>query len=156
MAVLYKSCRIFHIESNKIGFAFFWFFYDFLRIFKVSAKALYYLRFGFTGRPLELLFLLQIGPWFTKKTLERMRETQLGPWPWRRQLRPKLGGSGGGFGRGRGGEGRGAYQQPVCGAEERRQLAGQRRTGSTAAAGSAPADSQSGKRQGRHREVVGV
>jgi hypothetical protein len=33
-----KSCRIFHSEFNKIRFAFFRFFYDFIRIFKVSAK----------------------------------------------------------------------------------------------------------------------
>jgi hypothetical protein len=74
-----KSCSIFHNESNKIGFAFFLLFNDFLRIFKVSAKAIYYLRLGFTGRPLELLFLLRIGPWFTKNTLERMKETQCSP-----------------------------------------------------------------------------
>jgi hypothetical protein len=58
MVVLCKSCRIFHNGSNKIEFAFICFFYDFLRIFKVSAKALYYLRLGFTGRSLELLSLL--------------------------------------------------------------------------------------------------
>jgi hypothetical protein len=33
-----KSCRIFHNEFNKIGFALFWFFFDFIRIFKVSAN----------------------------------------------------------------------------------------------------------------------
>jgi hypothetical protein len=32
-------------------------FFDFLWIFKVSAKALYYLRLGFTGSPLEVLAL---------------------------------------------------------------------------------------------------
>jgi hypothetical protein len=74
-----KSCMIFHIESKKIGFAFFWFFYDFIRIFKVSAKAIYYLRLGFTGRSLELSILLRIGPWFTKNTLERTKETQCSP-----------------------------------------------------------------------------
>jgi hypothetical protein len=83
MPALCKSYRIFHKESNKIRFVFFWFFYDFLRIFKVSAKALYHLRLSFTGRPLELSFLLQTGPWFTKKTLERMREMQCSPWAWR-------------------------------------------------------------------------
>jgi hypothetical protein len=83
MVVLCKSCRTFHKESNEIGFAFFWFFYDFLRIFKVSAKALYYLRFCFTGRSLELLFLLQIGPYFTNNTLERRKGTRCSPWAWR-------------------------------------------------------------------------
>jgi hypothetical protein len=33
-----KSFRIFHNESNKIGFAFFTFFYDFLLNLQVSAK----------------------------------------------------------------------------------------------------------------------
>jgi hypothetical protein len=33
-----KSCRIFHSKFNKIRFAFFRFFYDFIRIFKVSEK----------------------------------------------------------------------------------------------------------------------
>jgi hypothetical protein len=33
-----KSCRIFHKESNKIGFAFFSFFYNFLRNLQESAK----------------------------------------------------------------------------------------------------------------------
>jgi hypothetical protein len=117
------------------------------------------LRLGFTGTRLELLFLSQVGPWFTKNTLERTRETQCSPWPWRRRFRPKLGGSGGGFDRGRSGEGRGAYPQPVCGhrwAEGRRQLAGRWRIGSVAAASPAPAVSRSGKRHGWHREVVGA
>jgi hypothetical protein len=82
MVVLCKSCSIFHNESNKIKIAFFCFFYNFLRIFKDSAKALYYLRIQLSRRPLELFSLLQIGLWFTKKTLERMRETQCSPWAW--------------------------------------------------------------------------
>jgi hypothetical protein len=74
-----KSCRIFYNEYSKIGFAFFLFFYDCLRILQDSTKAIYYLRLGFTGRPLELLFLLQIGPWFTKNTLEITKEKQCSP-----------------------------------------------------------------------------
>jgi hypothetical protein len=35
-----KSCRIFHIESNKIGFEFFRFFYNFLRNLQETAKPL--------------------------------------------------------------------------------------------------------------------
>jgi hypothetical protein len=38
------------------------------------------LRIQLSHRPLELFSLLQIGPWFTKKTLERMREMQCSPW----------------------------------------------------------------------------
>jgi hypothetical protein len=41
-----KSCGIFHNESNKIEFAFFWIFYDFLRILQVSTIPNYYLRFS--------------------------------------------------------------------------------------------------------------
>jgi hypothetical protein len=74
-----KSCKIFHSESKNIGFAFFWCLYDFIRIFKVSAKVIYYLRRGFTGRSLQLLILSRKGPWFTKNTLELMKETQCGP-----------------------------------------------------------------------------
>jgi hypothetical protein len=33
-----KSCSTFHKESNKIGCAFFWFLYEFLRILQDSAK----------------------------------------------------------------------------------------------------------------------
>jgi hypothetical protein len=74
-----KSCRIFHDESKKNGFAFFLFFYDFLQILKVSAKPIYYLRLGFTSRYLEFLFLSRIGPWFTKNTLEITKEKQCSP-----------------------------------------------------------------------------
>jgi hypothetical protein len=40
MVMLYKSCSAFHMESNKIGFAIFWFVYNFLCIWQVSAKLL--------------------------------------------------------------------------------------------------------------------
>jgi hypothetical protein len=82
----------------------------------------------------------------------------LGPWPWRRRLRPKLGGSGGGFGRGRGGKDEGLTYYLFMAAD------GWRSTGSWPADGaqgaqprrcSAPASSQPGTRRGRHREVVG-
>jgi hypothetical protein len=48
-----KSCSTFHQESNKIKFAFFRIFYYFLYILQDSAKTNYYLRFGFSARPLE-------------------------------------------------------------------------------------------------------
>jgi hypothetical protein len=50
-----KSCRAFHQKSNKIGFAFFIFFYDFLGILQVSAKALTLFKKQLTSSPLELL-----------------------------------------------------------------------------------------------------
>jgi hypothetical protein len=57
-----KSCRIFHIESNKIGFPFLWFFCDFLRILQESAKWLYYLRFTFAAGPWKILDSYEYAP----------------------------------------------------------------------------------------------
>jgi hypothetical protein len=36
MDMFNKSCSVFYLESNKIGFAFFWICYDFLRILQVT------------------------------------------------------------------------------------------------------------------------
>jgi hypothetical protein len=91
MAMLCKSCMTVHTESNKIGLALFLFFCNFLRIFKDSATTLYYLRIQLSHRPLELFSLLQIGPWFMKKTLERMRETQCSPWALREARLTRIG-----------------------------------------------------------------
>jgi hypothetical protein len=49
-----QSCSTFHQESNKIGFAFLWCFYDFLRYLQVSAKVKHYLRSGFQRSPRSL------------------------------------------------------------------------------------------------------
>jgi hypothetical protein len=95
MAVLCKCCRIFYIESNKIGFVFFCFFYDFLWIFKFSAKLFYYWSFHFTPGSLNFFADSQPCPPFTQNTLERTRETQCGPWHGGRRGSPELGGSGG-------------------------------------------------------------
>jgi hypothetical protein len=103
------------------------------------------------------LFLVRIGPWFTKNTLERTKETQCSPWPWRRRFRPKLGGSGGGFGRGRGGEGRGAYHGSVCAHERGREALGgglRRWPAMPAAGASAPARWTTWLGHQRHREAV--
>jgi hypothetical protein len=75
-----KSCRSFHNGFNKIGFAFFWFSYDFLRNLQESAKHMYYLRWCFAPGSLELFSNSQICPRFTLKTLERFQTSQLGPW----------------------------------------------------------------------------
>jgi hypothetical protein len=80
MVKLYKSCNAFHKESSKIEFAFFWSFYNFLRILQESAKRVHYCTFSFTVRPLELFYPSQICPWSAEKTLERNDGTQLGPW----------------------------------------------------------------------------
>jgi hypothetical protein len=58
-----KSCRIFHRESKKISFAFFRFFYDFLRNLQETGKSLYYWSYPFAGKPSERICLLQCGPW---------------------------------------------------------------------------------------------
>jgi hypothetical protein len=50
-----KCYDIFHHKSNKIGFAFFWFFYAFLRNLQESVKWLYYLKFVFAVGTLEVL-----------------------------------------------------------------------------------------------------
>jgi hypothetical protein len=54
-----KSCRIFQNESNKIEFAFFLFFYDFLRNLQVSAIHKYYFNYQFAVRPLKRITPLQ-------------------------------------------------------------------------------------------------
>jgi hypothetical protein len=56
------SCSIFHNESNKIGLAFFWIFYDVLHILQISAKRIYYWRCIFATRPLEWFRTAQLGP----------------------------------------------------------------------------------------------
>jgi hypothetical protein len=48
-----KSCRIFHHESNKIGFAFFWFLYDFLRNLQETAKSQVLFKNHFAVRPFK-------------------------------------------------------------------------------------------------------
>jgi hypothetical protein len=57
-----KSCSIFHNESNKIYFAFFWIFYNFLYILQISANWIYYWRCNFATRPLERFRTTQLGP----------------------------------------------------------------------------------------------
>jgi hypothetical protein len=91
MVMLYKSCRCFHLESNKIEIAFFLIFYNFLQILQVSAKPKHYLRIQF----------LHAGPW---KEL-RPCNWVLGRRQWR--LRPNSGEGIAGEGRGRAEEARG-------------------------------------------------
>jgi hypothetical protein len=42
MVMLYKSCSIFHKETNKIEFEIFRFIYDVLQVLQDSAKLLHY------------------------------------------------------------------------------------------------------------------
>jgi hypothetical protein len=80
-----KSCGIFYRESNKIGFVFFWFFYDFLCNLQVPAKRGILLKMCFAPRPSGRFRTLQPGPRFADKPLERKRTLQLGPPGGRRQ-----------------------------------------------------------------------
>jgi hypothetical protein len=95
MDKLYRSCSVFHQESNKIEFEFLWFMYDFLGFLQDSAKRVHYWRFGFAPRSLGIFQLLHICPQFSQKTLERSKLMQLGPCPWGRPGSPESGGSGG-------------------------------------------------------------
>jgi hypothetical protein len=46
---------IFHNESNKVDFAFFWFVYDFLLILQFSANHKYYSSYNLSLRPMDFL-----------------------------------------------------------------------------------------------------
>jgi hypothetical protein len=87
----------------------------FLRIFKVSAKAIYYLRIRLSNNPLEVLVL-------HNDTLNSHKTPRKDSGPCNaalshggRRLRPKFRWSGTGVGRGKGGGWLGAHRQPVCG-----------------------------------------
>jgi hypothetical protein len=88
---LYQSYSVCYHESNKIEFAFFWFFYDFLCILQDSAEHKYYLRNYFACRPLESFDSLQICPYFSQRLLGKNFASQLSPWPWPAADRPKSG-----------------------------------------------------------------
>jgi hypothetical protein len=78
-----RSCSSFHSKSNKIGFVFFWIFYDFLRILQISAKRIYYWRCIFATRPLERFRTAQLGP--------STHETAGSPEIWRLRRRSRSG-----------------------------------------------------------------
>jgi hypothetical protein len=58
-----NSSRIFHHESNKIGFTVFRFFCDFYAIYKKLGNSLYYFSCTFAAGTLERIFLSQCDPW---------------------------------------------------------------------------------------------
>jgi hypothetical protein len=58
-----KSCRIIHHESNKIGFAFFQIFYDFIRNLQETAKWLLLLELTFCTKTLGKLFCFAMWSW---------------------------------------------------------------------------------------------
>jgi hypothetical protein len=77
--MIYQSCRSFHMEFNKIGFAFFWIFYNFLCILQYPAKRQALFKNPFTLRSLEGFNYSQLYHWFTEKSPERKMTLQLGP-----------------------------------------------------------------------------
>jgi hypothetical protein len=74
-----KSYCTFHQESNKIGFAFFWIFYDFLQNLQVSAINQTLFKMQVSTKPLKVLDSLRVGPWFADRPLEKTGDSQLGP-----------------------------------------------------------------------------
>jgi hypothetical protein len=73
------SCGIFHHESNKICFAFFSFFYDFLRNLQESAKALLLFQIQLCSKvPVSFSFLTYV-PLFCGKALRRNCGFAMGP-----------------------------------------------------------------------------
>jgi hypothetical protein len=138
-----KSCSILYNESNKISFAIFSIFYDFIHILQVSAKLHHYRRCTLAPRPSERFKSLQPGPRFADKPLERNRTSQLGPWPRGtagspefRRLRPR---SQAGSGSGSSWDSPRAYWWPELG------QGGRRRGTSTAADGGARGGAVSGE-----------
>jgi hypothetical protein len=154
MDKIYKSCSIFDKESNKIEFAFFWTFYNFLCILQVSAKHMYYLRNWFSLRSLELPADSRPYPRCTQNTVGRSGGLQLGPWGLGRRGRPEFRRTGGALGRGRCGGGLGGHLGSVYADFEGRggsgELARQRRP-TPAAVLLASVSSRPGQGRGRHR-----
>jgi hypothetical protein len=74
-----KSCRIFHNESNKIGFAFFRFFYDFLRNLQEPAKALILFQIQLCSQVPGSFGFLTYVPLLCGKTLRKECGFAMGP-----------------------------------------------------------------------------
>jgi hypothetical protein len=144
-----KSCSVFHEESKKIEFTFFWVFYYFLGIWQESAKLGTLFKIHFLPRSLELSQLSQICLYFTKTTPERVGCLQCSPWGLGGG-RPK---SGGVVVRERWGRGLRAHHSSVLRRKSGWGGAGdglQRRQPAPAAGPFAPASSRPGQGIGRH------
>jgi hypothetical protein len=86
-----KSFRIIHNGSNKIGFAVFRFFYDFLRNLQEAAKTVLLFELPIAGRPSKGTPVSQCGPWADRPArLARIRPLRWGIRPgdgWGRKRR---------------------------------------------------------------------
>jgi hypothetical protein len=95
-----ESCSASYTEHNKIGFASFGFFYDFIRFFRAAAKTQHRVKNHFAIRPLENFGCLQLCPWFMITPLERNQSKQCSPGARGRRGQPDSGDLAGGLGRG--------------------------------------------------------
>jgi hypothetical protein len=102
--MLWESCSSSYTEHNKIGFAIFGFFCDFIRFFKVAATTHKRGKIHFANRPLESFGCSQLCPWFTITPPERIQSKQCSPGGMGRRGRPDSGDLAGELGRGVAGE----------------------------------------------------
>jgi hypothetical protein len=75
-----ESCSFGYTELNKIGFAIFGVFCDFLWILQGATETLKRGRNLFASRPLERSKVSQPYPWFASTPLEVPGTLQYGPW----------------------------------------------------------------------------
>jgi hypothetical protein len=108
-----KSCRIFHNESKKIGFAFFWLFYDFLEILQDSAKGQTLFKNKLSQGSLELSRIHRYVPGSRNTPWKDLISCNVTPGGGGRRGSLESGESGGTIGRGRGLRGGGAHQGSV-------------------------------------------
>jgi hypothetical protein len=110
---VWESCSSGYTEHNKIGFAIFGFFNDFICILQVAAETQQRVKKHFARRPLESFKPSQICPWLAQNTLEVSGALQCGPWGLGRCGSPDSGEAGGGDGRGSGWGGSRNCREPV-------------------------------------------
>jgi hypothetical protein len=86
-----KSCSIFHNESKKIEFLFFWSLYDLLRILQDSAKSGTLFKRQHTSRSLVLLIPHKYTPGSQFRPCRDLGACNVVPGRWPARLRPKSG-----------------------------------------------------------------
>jgi hypothetical protein len=119
-----KSCSALRLESSKIEFVFFRFFYDFLGILQDSAIHMYYWRFSFPKGSLDRFWSSHIYPRFVEKTLGRNCPLKLGHWAPAGGGPANSGAATPGYGRRKVGRRVGAHLRPFCGRRQERGSAG--------------------------------
>jgi hypothetical protein len=147
--MLYRSCSVFHRESKKFGFAFFWFVYDFLRILQDSAPSPRSRRDNFTNRPSN----------FADRPLGRKIRLQLGPLRHGRRRELNSGEGKARLGRKRAGECSVAHLRPIPRVGRLRGRAGEgarRHRPSVAAVSSSPAKLRHGRANTWHWRLQGI